>query len=387
MLFRNLGDGTFADVTESSGIVIDASSQGAAWLDFDQDGYLDFYAASYGTLADPEIPERDYLFHNNQDGSFTDVTQQMGIPITGSKLFHGRGVCVADYDQDGAPDIYVGNYRLDPNRLWRNKGGLAGFEDAAYSAKVQGWFQMGGFGHTIGPSFGDLNGDSLMDLLVPNLAHPRFLTFSDTTTTYLNLGDGTFAGYQAPQRGILYDETHSDSTLLDMDCDGDLDLFLTAIYEGRRSFLYSNDGTATFADVTYQAGIVHFNGWGSAASDVDGDGDQDLVAQRLFRNQHPDSGHYLKLKLTGGCIPGECLSWSNRDAVGAIATLTWGSHTLVRQVEGGKSLGCQNSATLHFGLGSNQPSQPLQLLITWPSGRTTTLLDPPLDQTLSLFER
>lgn len=382
-LFHNDGDGTFTEVTEASGIIIDANSQGVAWVDFDGDGFLDFYAASYGTLEDSEIATRDYLFHNNGDGTFTDVNTEVGMPVGAPGGYHGRGVCVADYDVDGDPDIYVGNYRLDPNQLWRNKGGMAGFKEVSSSAGVKGDWEIGSYGHTIGPSWGDLDNDGLLDLLVPNLAHPRFIGFSDPTTVYINSGDGTFETFETPEKGILYDETHSGSALFDADNDGDLDLFLTSVYEGRRSQFYDNDGTGMFTDVTYAAGIQHFNGWGCAAADVDHDGDLDLVAHGLYVNQS-DEGHYLKVKLTGGAVPGAAAGQSNRDAIGAWVRIEVGQAIQIRQVEGGKGTGCQNGRVLHFGLG--EAAKVDSLTVYWPSGKSTELTDVTADQTLDLME-
>jgi len=383
MLFRNLGDGTFEDRTEESQIVINSSSQGVAWIDVNQDGYLDFYAASYGTLADPETPDRDYLFISNGDGTFYDFTEAAGIPVGPPKLYHGRGVCTADYDSDGDHDIYVGNYRLDPNQLWQNQGGLDGFVEQGWAAGVKGWFELGGYAHTIGPSFGDLDGDALIDILVPNLAHPRFVDFSDFTTLYFNNGDGTFEGIEAPGAGILYDETHSDSVLLDAENDGDLDVFLTSVYEGRRSYLYLNDGTGGFTDGTYEAGILHLNGWGAASGDVDGDGDQDLVAYRLFRNETV-GGHYLALKLVGGATEAGPGVMSNRDAIGAVVEVHAGGMTLLRQVEGGTGTGCQNSSVLHFGLGAADAVDSIE--VRWPSGMVQDVGPLPVDQLHALTE-
>ena len=381
-LFHNLGDGSFEEVTETAGLDTLANNQGVAWVDFDGDAFLDLYIASYGTAEDSEVPERDYLFHSNGDGTFTDVTEAMGIPLD-KKHYHGRGVCVADYDEDGDPDIYVANYRLDPNFLWQNQGGMAGFLERAYASGVQGYYSLGSYGHGIGPAFGDLDGDGLFDLLVPNLAHPRFFDFSDPTTVYINQGDGTFEGFLPPTRGIIYDETHSGATLFDFDGDGDLDAFLTSIYVGRRSQLYENDGTAQFTDVTYEAGIEHFNGWGSAAGDIDGDGDLDLVAHRLFENQSP-AGKVLQVKLYGGATPEQFAGLSNRDAIGAVARVTFDGKTLVRQVEGGKGVGCQNSSVLHFGVGNFDGTVTLD--VTWPSGKTTHVEQVETGQLLELAE-
>ncbi len=371
-LFRNLGDGTFEDVTETSTINLDANSQGVSWLDIDGDGRLDFYSASYGTQADGEKATRDFVYINNGDGTFTDVTEQFGVPV--KPIFaHGRGLCHADYDQDGDIDIYVGNYRLDPNQLWQNGGGMSGLEDVAWEAGVKGNFVQGAWGHTIGPAFGDLNGDGWMDLVVPNLAHPRFWTFSDPTLIYLNNQDGTFyemasTPFTVPESGIPYDETHSDSTLMDVDNDGDLDLFLTSVYEGRRSALFANDGLGHFTDITYAAGIAHFNGWGAAAADVDLDGDLDLMAHRLFRNELKQ-GNSLRVTLVGGASPDASAGWSNRDAIGAVVVVEVGDLMVARQVEGGTGVGCQNDSVLHFGLGS--ASQATSLKVLWPSGKET----------------
>ncbi len=383
-LFRNTGDCTFVETTAASGIVIDASSQGVAWVDADNDGLLDFYAASYGTLADPEVAAHDFFFHNNGDGTFSDRSQELGI-LEGPAR-HGRGVAVVDYDGDGWPDIYVGNYRLDPNQFWHNLAGTA-FVDVAKATGVQGtWHFPSSYGHTIGPSFGDLDGDGRIDLVVPNLAHPRFLAISDPTWIDLARADATFDAFHGADRGIPYDETHSDSVLFDVDNDGDLDLFLTSVYEGRRSQLYANDGHAQFQDVTYAAGILHLNGWGAAAADVDGDGRVDLVANRLFRNQVQNGNHWLEVRLQGGATPGAAggAKRSNRDAVGAVVTVTVGGLTLVRQVEGGTGVGCQNSATLHFGLGAD--AKATQVDVRWPSGGVTTVKDVVGGQVLALTE-
>jgi len=381
-LFRNLGDGSFEDVTEAAGVVLDTNTQGVSWFDFDGDGYLDFYAASYGLSTDGETATRDFFYYNQGNGTFDELTAAAGIPVSGA-MWHGRGVCVSDYDGDRDPDVYVGNYSLDPNQLWNNLGDGMGFEDAADAAGVKGILEQGRYGHAIGPGFADLDGDTHFDILLPNLAHPRFFDFSDPTTLYVNGGDGTFAGFEPPTRGILYDETHSDSTLFDADNDGDVDVYLTAVYKGRRSFLYLNDGAGFFTDGTWEAGILHLNGWGAAAADVDNDGDQDLVAHRLFLNEH-QGGHWLEVRLVGGATPGAAAGWSNRDAIGAVAKADLGDRVLVRQVEGGTGVGCQNSAVLHFGL-ADLSSVPA-LTVKWPSGRTTTLTDVAADQLLVITE-
>ena len=388
-LFHNNGDGTFTNVTEEAGLApMQANNQGVVWVDVDGDGYLDFYAGSYGTLEDGEKATRDYFFYNNGDGTFTDANEAFGLPTT-PIYYHGRGVCVSDYDQDGDPDIYVGNYRLDPNQLWNNLGGLDGFEDVAWDAGVKGMFEQGAWGHAIGPGWADLDNDGLFDIVLANLAHPRFYTFSDPTTLHFNNGDGTFTPYESepfvpPEKGILYDETHSDTTMFDYDNDGDVDIFLTSVYEGRRSQLYANDGTGYFVDTTYEAGIRHFNGWGAGAGDIDNDGDQDLVAHRLFLNQQENGNHYLKVKLVGGATVDGPNGFSNRDAIGAVVTVKIGDKLQVRQVEGGTGVGCQNSSILHFGLGADASVD--SVLVDWPSGMQSDLGQTDADQTILIEE-
>jgi len=294
---------------------------------------------------------------------------------------------VADCDGEQVPDSYVGNNRLDQNLLWNNQAG-EGFKDVSLKAGVKGDLTFNSWGHTIGPSFGDLDGDALIDLVVPNLDHPRFHEFSDPTTLYYNNGDGTFTGFESQPfeptpKGVIYDETHSHSVLFDIDNDGDLDLFLTSVYEGRRSYLYENDGAGVFADSEYKAGIRHFNGWGAAFADVDGDGDGDLVANRLFRNELAPS-NYLKLKLVGGAKPGEENGLSNRDAIDAVVTVQVGDSTILRQVEGRNGVGCQNSSVLHFGLG--KATQADLVTIQWPSGEKSELKNVAGNQILTVEE-
>lgn len=382
----------FSDVTEQSGMVSVANNQGAAWVDVNGDGFLDLFVGSYGLAEDKETAARDYLFINQGDGTFVDMTEPMGM--TSSTPFHARGVCVADYDADGDPDVYVGNYRLDPNFLWQNQGGNKGFIDVAFDSGTQGVNENFTFayGHTIGPAFGDLNEDGLFDLVVPNLAHPRFISFSDPTSVYINQGDGTFENRRTEAAGIAYQETHSEATLFDIDSDGDLDLFISAVYEGQHAYLYENDSTGYFRDVTYESGVLLYNGWGAASSDLDGDGDMDLVASGIWENTawDPVSGqtlesNYLAVRLTGGAVPGDAAGWSNRDAIGAVVTVTAGDRTLTRQVEGGKGVGCQNSSTLNFGLGSSD--EPVDIHIVWPSGRTFDMQSVALNQVVQIHER
>lgn len=360
-LWRNNGDSTFTDASIEAGAPYDyLPSEGAAWADMDNDGFVDLYVANY------EIPPSwvgdaraegtpDFLWQNNGDGTFTDLSWESGI--RGLPAQCGRGVNWADYDEDGWQDIFVSNYRLDFNFLWRNRG-WGRFDMVAGDAGVGGEEIQGAYGHTIGSEWGDFDGDGHLDLFTANLAHPRFIEFSDKSMLYVSSGppDWTFTDVREAA-GIGYYETHSDTALGDYDNDGWLDLFVTGIYKGYRSFLYRNLGALSFEEATYPEGIFVDNGWGAAWADMDNDGDLDLAVRGgPFRNDAP-RGNWIEIRLVG--------QTANRAAIGARVRLTAGGRTQTRQVEGGKGTTTQNSLTLHFGLG--QATQADRVEISWPT--------------------
>lgn len=391
-LWINLGDGTFADATRAVGGMADEyTTEGAAWGDYDCDGLVDLYVANYekphrGDYGNLGRGNPDILYHN-EGGVFRDVTEEAGmVPPFGEHLC-GRGVNWGDFDNDGDLDIYVSNYRLQENLLWRNEGDGT-FTNVAPRLGVSGTEQDGWWGHTIGSEWGDYDNDGDLDLVTGNLAHPRYIEISDMTMLYENSGGG-----RAPFRerrkdaGIKYAETHSDVAWGDVDGDGDLDLYITSVYPDCASFLYSNDGRGNFRDITYLAGVRAFNTWGCAMSDYDLDGDLDIAVGGggglcLFRNDGPRAGsrgpgnHWLGVKVVGTC--------SNSAGIGARIKVTSGWRTRIREVQGGKGTTSQHSLTAHFGLGRRGRSVDVE--VAFLGGKTVVLEDVEVDQMIVVME-
>jgi len=382
-LYRGHCDGTFTDVSEAAGRPYDyLPTEGAAWGDIDGDGWVDLYVANYetptnwtdGVLAQGNL---DYLWRNNGDGTFSDISEASGIRFMGRGLC-GRGVAMADWDENGLLDIYVTNYRLHGNFFFENQGD-ATFENISDENGTVGVLIQGAYGHSIGAQWGDVNNDGHFDLFVANLAHPRFLEFSDKSMLYLNDGPPGWGFTERREAwGITYSETHSDPALGDFDNDGFLDLFITDVYVGYQGFLYRNLDGAAFEDATYASGLRIDNGWGVTFADIDNDGDLDFLANRLYRNDHPDAGNWLKLRLRG--------TRANAAAIGAVVTVRAGEKVWVRQVEGGKGTTTQNSLTLHFGLGDTETADSVN--IRWPrgTGETQELTEVAVNQTLTVVQ-
>jgi len=353
VLLHSNCDGTFTDTWDASGIsdLQDerdcdgdgleeySPTEGAGWVDYDGDGFLDLYLASYECSSSYDYYENydDRLFRNNGDGSFTEASTEAGIETSNQA---GRGVTPGDYDLDGDVDIFVSNYRLDRNFFYANNGDDT-VSNVAGSNGTAGTSTSGAYGHTIGSVFGDIDNDGDFDMLHANLAHPFFYHFSDLSMVLINDGSGEFTD-EAAARGIYYRETHSNPTLFDADNDGDLDLFITNVYAERDSDFYENDGTGHFSLRNWESGLVVQNGWGAAVSDYDNDGDVDLLAYSLFRNDLDSDNHWLQVRPVG--VEGDL------SALGAVVQVDAGDLSQLRLVSGGSGTSSQDSPVQHFGL-------------------------------------
>jgi len=295
---------------------------------------------------------------------FIEASDSIGMVPFLEEPLCGRGVSPCDFDGDGDIDIFVSNYRLQENFLWENEDGAA--VNSALIRGIAGVNLDGWWGHTIGSAWGDFDNDGDWDLFSASLAHPRDITVSDRSML-LQQQDEHFTDIRS-NAGIRFEETLSNPLWGDFNNDGWLDLFITSIYSGRRTFLYLNQGDGTFKDVTWLAGARVFNGWGAAAADYNLDGKLDLIVgsgdgPTLLENVSTGDNWVLV-----NIDPPEGV---NPSALGCTIILEQDDVTLMRQVEGGSGTTSQNGGPLHFGLPSDQPF----LLKLYVPGDTTSQVE------------
>lgn len=405
-LYRNLGNGKFSDVTGRAGLPVSGTrwNSGCAFLDYDRDGYLDIFVANYVDLeASKPAATCDWkgmqvwcgphglktghnaLYHNNGDGTFTDVSEAAGILKPGGRF--GLGVAVADFDNDGWPDIYVACDQT-PSLLYRNRhdgtfeerGDVAG---VAYNA--DGRLQAG-----MGVAVADYDGNGFLDIAKTNFS-------GDRPSLYANENGKAFEDL-SEMAGLGRNQLLGWGTaFLDVDEDGRPDLILanghvypeidrSAIGEKYRqkTLLYRNLGNGRFADVTASAGpafAVARPSRGLATGDLDGDGRPEIVIVNMnerptvLKNVGPRR-NAIAVRLVG--------TQSNRSAIGARCTVEAGGHKQIAEVTSGGSYFSQNAFTLYFGMGGAAKANRIE--VRWPSGGTQVWLHVPGNRTIVLTE-
>lgn len=401
-LFHNKGDGTFTDVTEKAGLSNGGKwAASAAWFDYDGDGFLDLFVCNYVKFSfsdsrDCEMAgRRGYceqvayqgdsprLYHNNRNGTFTDVSAQAGIEgMVGRAL----GVVAVDADNDGWIDLFVAR-DASPNLLLINqKNGT--FKNVALEAGVA-YSQTGKERAGMGVDAGDINGDGLPDFIVTNFTDELHALFISTSS--LQYEDRTIESRLAQfTRLAVGFGTH----FIDYDNDGNLDLIIlnghvNELMElARRDVKYRelplllrNTGSGLFQNMA-DAGGSFFStptiGRGLAIGDFDNDGFVDVVATclgakpSLLQNRAARSMHWLGIELEG--------TKSNRDAIGARLTMRGvGARPLIRWIVGGSSyLSCSDKRVV-FGLG-NKPVRKVSIEIRWPNGLVQNVSDLEIDR-------
>jgi hypothetical protein len=461
-LFHNNGDGTFTDVTEESGIGADCCTTVASWADYDNDGFLDLYVGRY---LDPreKIPttfyarngEPNQLYHNNGDGTFTNVTETAGVGEMGLCL----GTVWGDYDDDGCPDLYVVN-DFGRNTLYHNNG------DGTFSDVTKKTNTLA-YGAGMSASFADYNNDGKLDIYVTNIRSDEawfaeaptvkryilnsfrqgvwktdmplyfemfrqsgfgfvgiFQQMASGNTLLRNKGDGTFQDvtWEANANPVGW---FWSASFADFDNDGWLDIYMANgwvyndpgteiemeflnnvvsrqdVYKtgkffdpkhfGRNSWHgyernrhLRNNGDGTFTEIGRAAGTdLLLNSRGVAVADFWNRGVMDIAVSAsgdrhaLLQNETGVKHNWLQVELVG--------TKSNRDAVGARVTIRAGGKLQMREVVLGDGYGSQNSLRQHFGL--HQAASVDELQVHWPrSGITQTFQDVPANRIVEITE-
>ena len=413
VLYHNLGKGKFEDVSARAGFQSEGFYTGAAWGDYDRDGLLDLYVAGYVDFDLKNLPKfgqgpsckyrnvdvqcgprglggsPDHLYHNNGDGTFTDVTVKAHVEDKAG--FYGLGVVWTDLDDDGWPDIFVAN-DTTPNYAYRNNHDGTFTEmgfDLGIALDANGTEQA-----CMGIAVGDYDRDGRLDLFVTNFA-------DQYNTLYHKNKDGSFSDLSqasktaAPSVPLVGWGTH----FFDFDNDGWLDIFvvnghvypqLEGAFPGaeypQRKLLYRNRRDGTFDEVSAQlceSCRKRRVSRGSAVGDFDEDGDLDIVVNEidggpsLLRNDGGNTaGNWVLVKLRG--------TKSNRNALGARVSLTAGGLKQVQEVGTGVSYLSSSDRRCHFGLGSVKKIDEIE--IRWPNGKVDVLKDQPVNRVLSFVE-
>ena len=405
LLHRNRGDGTFEDVTAKAGVNDPRWSSAAAAADYDGDGDLDLFVANYLEYDLNALPSRgkfcsyqnipvacgprglkgsgDTLYRNNGDGTFTDVSTKAGVHDP--EGYYGLAVAWGDYDNDGDMDLFVANDNT-PNQLYRNNGDGT-FTDVAVQVGVA-FSEDGREQSCMGVELEDLDNDGWLDIMVTNFS-------DDYNTLYRNSGKGFFRD-DSHRAGLVSDSWRDLSWgvgFVDFNNDGFKDVFIANghIYPQvdrspvntsyrQRNKVYGNTGSAKLtAGLSMGTAKSHR---GAAFADFNNDGRMDIAVgalddmPSLIINQTAGQGHWLMVRLAGG--------GKNRFGIGARIMVKTPANTQVREAKAGGSYASSSDFRQHFGLGAVDVVE--EVLIRWPSGKTSRLENVKADRVLNIAE-
>jgi len=412
ILYHNNGDGTFSDVTAKAGVADGRWSAGASFGDYDNDGFVDLMVANYVDFHLDDLPQfgstpyckyrgvdvqcgprglkgaGDTLFHNNGDGTFSDVSKRAGV--SDPHGYYGLGVIWADFNNTGRPDLYIANDST-PKFLYRNAENGSfdeiGFESGT-SLSADGSEQA-----SMGIAVGDYNHTGRPSLYVTNFEN-------ENDDLYRNEGNWNFSedSFRSGLAMMSLPWVKWGTAFADLDNDGWLDLITVTghVYPqmdqvagdpGYRqpSILSFNQADGTFCDATDQAGTALTEkrvSRGLAVADLFNDGNLDVVINNidgrptLLRNRGVSGNHWVSFELAG--------TKSNRLALNARVKIVAGGTTQTDEVHSGGSYLSQNDLRLHFGLGSATKIESVE--IHWPSGAVEKLANLPADRFYSVLE-